>query len=57
MAMALDEPKETDMVVEQDGISFVVDQQLANYIPFITIGYRKSWLGTGLFVESGRFSC
>jgi len=57
LAMALDEPKENDIVVEQDGISFVVDQQFAKYLPSVTIGYRKSWLGAGLFVEAGSFGC
>ncbi|MEL7565055.1 MAG: hypothetical protein AAGU27_09255 [Dehalobacterium sp.] len=55
--MALDEPKENDIVVEQEGISFVVDQQFAKYLTDVIIGYRKSWFGSGLFVEAGNFGC
>jgi Fe-S cluster assembly iron-binding protein IscA len=57
LAMALDEPKESDIKFEQEGLTFVVDKQLANYLPYVTVGYRNSWLGKGLFVESGRFGC
>jgi len=55
--MALDEPKESDIKVEQEGLSFVIDKQLANYIPYITIGYRNNWLGKGFFVETSRYGC
>lgn len=55
--MALDEPKDNDLVVEQEGLSFVVDKKLVNYLPAVTIGYRKGWFGSGLFVEAGSFGC
>lgn len=55
--MALDEPREDDIRLEQEGVSFVVDKQLVNYLPDLTIGFRKSWLGTGLYVEAVNTFC
>jgi len=56
--MALDEPKESDLKFEQEGLTFVIDKQLANFLPHnITIGYRNNWLGRGLFVQAGIVSC
>jgi len=52
--MALDEPKTNDMVIEKAGIKFVVDKNLENFLPFVNIGFRRSWLGTGFYVEPGK---
>jgi Fe-S cluster assembly iron-binding protein IscA len=56
--MALDEPKENDLKFEQEGLTFVIDKQLANFLPpHITIGYRNNWLGRGLFIQTGIAGC
>ncbi len=52
--MALDEPKEDDILVEKDGVSFAVDNFLARYLLSVTIGYRSGWLGSGFFYQRGK---
>jgi len=51
--LALDEPKEEDMVVEEGGINFVVDKQVQGMLPQITIDYQTTFSGEGFVVNGG----
>ncbi|MGI6685587.1 MAG: hypothetical protein ACOX47_09010 [Bacillota bacterium] len=43
--------------MEKDGITFVIDKQLAGYLPYVTICFRDSWLGKGLYVDATAYRC
>lgn len=53
MEMVLDEPKETDMSMDVEGVTFLVDSGLTRNFNQINVGYRKNWLGEGFYVEAG----
>lgn len=53
MSMALDEPQSNDIVVESDGVKFVIDKGLAASVPSINIGFRSGWFGNGFMVAPG----
>jgi len=57
LAMALDEPKENDLVVENDGIKFVIDENFANYFPAVNIDFRRSWVGKQFFIDTNSNGC
>lgn len=52
MGMALDEPKDNDMQVNLENVNFLVDGSMARNFPQVNIGYRRSWLGDGFYVEA-----
>lgn len=45
--MSLDERKENDAVVEQDGVSFYVDPQSAAYLDAATLDFEDGLTGAG----------
>lgn len=56
MGLALDEPAEEDEKITEGRLTFLVGQNLA-HIPSINIDYKKSWLGKGFVVSTGRPGC
>jgi Fe-S cluster assembly iron-binding protein IscA len=52
LSMALDESKETDIVMEEEGVTFVVDKQLAAILPMVFIGYANHLGDEDFFVEA-----
>lgn len=53
MGMALDEPQNSDIVVESDGIKFVIEKGLAAHVPSVNIGFRSGLFGSGFMVAPG----
>ena len=53
--MALDEPKEDDEVLENDGITYLVNKQLFDRVKPIQIDFVADYMGSG-FSVSGNFS-
>ena len=51
MGMALDEPKESDLQMNVENVNFLVEGSMARYFPQINVGFRRSWLGDGFYVE------
>ncbi|HAE43466.1 MAG TPA: hypothetical protein DCG34_11225 [Clostridiales bacterium] len=50
MGLVLDEQKETDEVFEQDGLNFLVGEELMSY-PGFTVDYTSSFLRKGFTVD------
>ncbi|KUK72252.1 MAG: hypothetical protein XD91_1441 [Clostridiales bacterium 38_11] len=50
MGLVLDEQKETDETFEQDGLNFLVGEELKNY-PGFTVDYTNSFLRKGFVVD------
>lgn len=50
--MALDEPKETDEVIKEKGITFLVDKQLLADIQPVSIDFVETQAGAGFKVSS-----
>ena len=48
--MALDEKRDGDAVVEQDGVHFLVDAESATYLQGATLDYRDGLTGAGFHV-------
>ena len=47
LGLALDEARENDLTVEQDGINFLVEKELAESCGAITVDFRESGSGSG----------
>ena len=50
--MALDEPKETDEVMDNNGITFLVDKTLFEQAKPITVDFVESAMGAGFSIQS-----
>ena len=48
--MALDEPKETDIVTQTKGFKFVIDKGLASQFPRFSVVYQNGIIFKGLRV-------
>ena len=48
--MALDQTREGDAVVEQDGVRFLVDSESAAYLEGATLDYRDGLTGVGFHI-------
>ena len=48
--MTLDEKRDGDAVVEQDGVQFLVDAESADYLQGATLDYRDGLTGAGFHV-------
>ena len=60
--MALDEPQDTDEVVDGEGFTVVADKSLVEELGGIKIDYRKSAFGGGFVIQpqgaySGSCAC
>ena len=51
--MALDEPKETDKVIEDNGLTFLIDKSLFEEAQPITVDFMDSAMGSGFKLSSG----
>jgi len=57
LGMALDEPKDTDEVVDGDGFKVVADKSLLEEMGGVKVDYRKSAFGGGFIIQpEGDFS-
>ncbi|HKJ13849.1 MAG: IscA/HesB family protein [Desulfobulbaceae bacterium] len=52
MGLALDEPKETDAKYEQDGLTFLVDNNLLDTCGAIKIDFIDSGMRSGFSISS-----
>jgi Fe-S cluster assembly iron-binding protein IscA len=50
--MALDEPKETDEVIKEKGVTFLIDKQLLAEVQPVTIDFVETQMGAGFKVSS-----
>jgi iron-sulfur cluster assembly protein len=50
--MALDEAKETDHKIEQDGVKIVIDEMSGQYLNGAVIDYVDSMMGAGFKIEN-----
>jgi len=51
--MSLDEAKEKDKVFEEDGITFVIDEQLFEQVKPVNIDFITTGRGSGFSITSG----
>jgi len=51
--MSLDEAKETDKVFKEDGITFVIDEQLFEQVKPVNIDFTTTDRGSGFSITSG----
>ncbi len=56
--MALDEPKEKDEIIEENGFKFLIDKELSQNMSKVNIDYSSVWYRKGFKItsnlESGR---
>ncbi len=60
MGLALDEPNETDEVIETGGFKFIVEKSLLEQVKPIRIDYIASSMGEGFIITSalsGKSDC
>jgi iron-sulfur cluster assembly protein len=50
--MALDEPKEDDEIVKNDGITFLINKQLLDQVKPLTVDFVESAYGSGFSIGS-----
>jgi len=50
--MALDEPKETDEVIQDNGLTFLIDKALYGEVQPITVDFINSAMGSGFKLTS-----
>jgi len=50
--MALDEPKETDEVVQDNGLTFLIDKSLYEEVQPITVDFITGAMGSGFKLTS-----
>ena len=50
--MTLDETRDSDAVVEQDGVRFLVDSESAAYLEGATLDFRDGLTGVGFHIEN-----
>jgi iron-sulfur cluster assembly accessory protein len=50
--MTLDESRDSDAIVEQDGVRFLVDSESANYLQGATLDFRDGLTGVGFHIEN-----
>jgi iron-sulfur cluster assembly protein len=50
--MALDEPKETDTVIKDNGLTFLIDKTLYEEAQPITVDFMDSAMGSGFKLSS-----
>jgi iron-sulfur cluster assembly protein len=50
--MALDEPKEDDEIVKNDGIIYLINKQLLERVKPITVDFVESAYGSGFSIAS-----
>jgi iron-sulfur cluster assembly protein len=51
--MALDEPKDDDETVKNNGVTYIVNKQLLEQVKPITIDFVESGWGAGFSIASG----
>ena len=52
LAMALDEPKDDDEIVKNDGITFLVNKDLLEKAKPINVDFTESAMGSGFSISS-----
>ena len=50
--MALDEPKENDEVMDNNGITYLVEKGLFDQVKPITVDFVESTMGSGFSIQS-----
>jgi len=51
--MALDEPKEDDELIKDNGITYLINNQLFNQAKPINVDFVESAMGSGFSISSG----
>ena len=52
MALALDEPKDTDQTVELEGITYVVDKELVKQVEEVKVDFAERGWRAGFIIET-----
>ena len=55
--MALDEPKESDEIIKENGITYLIDQELFEQAKPINVDFVESAFGSGFSISSKLASC
>lgn len=50
--MALDEPKENDEVIDNNGVTYLVEKSLFDQVKPITVDFSESAMGAGFSIQS-----
>lgn len=50
--MALDEPKDNDEIVENEGITYMINKDLYNQVKPISVDFTESAYGSGFSIRS-----
>jgi Fe-S cluster assembly iron-binding protein IscA len=51
MGMALDEPKENDLIIENEGFRVIAEKSLVNEMGGIEVAYRNVGFGGGFVIR------
>ncbi|MFO7461584.1 MAG: iron-sulfur cluster biosynthesis family protein [Desulfatiglandales bacterium] len=51
--MALDEPKEDDEIMDNNGITYLMNKQLLEQVKHVTVDFVESAYGSGFSITSG----
>lgn len=52
MSMALDEPKEDDEIIEESGITYLIEKDLYERVQPINLDFVESVMGSGFSITS-----
>lgn len=50
--MALDEPKDNDEIIEDNGINFLIEKKLLEMVKPVNVDFVESAMGTGFSITS-----
>jgi Fe-S cluster assembly iron-binding protein IscA len=50
--MALDEPKDNDEIIEENGVTFLIEKDLLEKVKPVNVDFVESAMGTGFSITS-----
>ena len=50
--MALDEPKDDDEIIEENGVTFLIEKDLLEKVKPVNVDFVESAMGTGFSITS-----
>ena len=57
LGMALDEPKENDEIIKENGVTYLIDKQLFEEAKPINVDFVESAFGSGFSISSKLAAC
>lgn len=52
MGMALDEPKDNDEVIEENGVNYLIEKELLERVQPVNVDFVESAMGSGFSITS-----